>query len=75
MEKLPAKVIEKACQVLGLSESLFDRRLDADQLLGSIESLRVDVDRLEERVKILEAEKERLETEKRGLLSVLRGQN
>lgn len=68
MKNLPRDVIGKACDVLGVPESLFDRRLDADSLLKELASLRSDIDRLNERV-------QNLETEKLGLLSIIRGAN
>lgn len=68
MENLPRDVVSKACETLGVPESLFDRRLDPDQLLAELDALHKDVDRLKERV-------ENLELEKVGLLSIIRGTN
>lgn len=68
MRKLPDDVISKACATLGVPESIFDRRLDPDELLRELDELHQDVDRLKERV-------ETLETEKRGPLSIIRGAN
>lgn len=68
MEKLPEDVISKACDALGVPESLFDRRLDPDELLRELDALHNDVERLNERV-------QNLEIEKLGLLSIIRGAN
>lgn len=68
MSNLPREVIRKACEVLDVPESIFDRRLDPDSLLAELDRLRADVDALEERVQNLEAEK-------KGLLSLIHSRN
>lgn len=54
---LNPKVIKRACEVLGVPESVFDPRLNANQLLDELDRLRHDVENLNHRVHVLEAEK------------------
>lgn len=56
-EKLKPVVIKRACEVLGVPESVFDPRLNANQLLEELDRLRHDVENLNHRVHVLEAEK------------------
>lgn len=68
MDTLPDDVIKKACAVLGAPTSVFDRRLNADQLIRDLDRMAADISALKERVFILE-------TEKQGLLSILQEKN
>lgn len=56
-KKLPQVVIKRACEVLGVSESVFDARLDADHLLRELEEMHRAIESLNHRVHVLEAEK------------------
>lgn len=55
--KLDPDVIKRACEVLGVPESMFDPRLNADQLLEELDRMRTAIENLNHRVHILEAEK------------------
>lgn len=54
---LNPKVIKRACEILGVPESIFDARLNADQLLNELDTMRTAIDNLNHRVQVLEAEK------------------
>lgn len=56
-EKLKPVVIKRACEVLGVPESIFDPRLNADQLLNELDQMHQDIESLNHRVQVLEAEK------------------
>lgn len=73
-EKLKPIVVKRACEILGVQESIFDARLNADSLLRELDGLRRDIDRVSaevqeekatnraliERVQSLEAENRKL---------------
>lgn len=56
-KELDHSVIKRACEVLGVPESIFDARLNADQLLNELDRMRTAIDNLNHRVQVLEAEK------------------
>lgn len=56
-EKLKPVVIQRACEVLGVPESIFDPRLNTDSLLQELDRMQHDIENLNHRVHILEAEK------------------
>lgn len=56
-EKLKPVVIKRACETLGVPESIFDHRLNADHLLSELDRLHDDIENLNHRVHVLEAEK------------------
>lgn len=72
--KLKKDVIKKACEILSVPESVFDRRLNADNLLRLLDEMQDDIQRLKdakasqesinialiERVQQLEAENKKL---------------
>lgn len=54
---LSPKVLKRACEILGVPESIFDARLNADNLLAELDRLSRTVENLNHRVHVLEAEK------------------
>lgn len=47
-EKLKPVVIKKACEVLGVPESIFDARLNPDTLLNELDRMRTDIEMLKD---------------------------